>query len=97
MSFKEEKKSIALERAKQLFREADASFKSHPERSNRYVQLARKIAMKVNLKLPKELKRKFCKHCYTYLKPNINVRVRIRKGKVIYYCFNCRKYMRYML
>ena len=94
---KKEQRDIALKRVRQLFDEAESSFKKHPERSNRYVQLARRIAMKVNLKLPKELKRKFCRHCNSYLKPNINVRVRIRKGKVIYYCFNCKKYMRYML
>ncbi|MEW6062795.1 MAG: ribonuclease P [Nanoarchaeota archaeon] len=97
MPLKEEKKRVALLRVKQLFNEAEKEFKKHPERSDRYVQLARKIAMKVNLKLPKDLKRKFCRHCYSYLKPNVNVRVRIRKGKVIYYCFNCKKYMRYVL
>ncbi len=90
-------KEVALKRIKQLFEEADNSFKKHPERSNRYVQLARKIGMKVNLRLPRDLKRKFCKHCNSYLKPNVNVRVRIRKGKVIYYCFNCKKYMRFKL
>lgn len=88
---------IALERVKILFKEADENFKKHPERSDRYVNIARKIAMKVNLRIPRELKRKFCKHCYKYLKPGVNCRVRIRKGKVIYYCLSCKKYMRYVL
>ncbi len=88
---------IALERVKILLKEADENFKKHPERSDRYVNIARKIAMKVNLRIPRELKRKFCKHCYKYLKPGVNCRVRIRKGKVIYYCLSCKKYMRYVL
>lgn len=92
---KKEGKEIALKRINILFKEADSNFKKHPERSNRYVEIARKISMKVNLRIPRELKRKFCKHCYNYLKPGVNARVRIRKGKVIYYCFSCKKYMRY--
>ena len=94
---KSSQKELALERIEKLFEEAKKSFKRYPERSNRYVQLARKIAMKVKVRVPKEYKKKFCKHCYRYLQPGINCRVRVRKGKVIYYCFNCKKYMRYVI
>ena len=90
-------KKIALERINQLFKEADFVFRENPERANRYVNIARKIAMKLNLKFPRELKRKFCKHCYHYLVPNKTCRVRIHKSRVIYYCFNCKKFMRFML
>lgn len=86
---------IALERIKTLFHEAKNQFNKNPKLSNKYVQLARKIAMRVNLKLPKQYKRRFCKHCYSYLVPGKNSRVRIHKHRVIYYCFNCKKYMRF--
>jgi ribonuclease P protein subunit RPR2 len=78
-----------------LFNLARISFKDNPKLANKYVKLARKSAMKVNLKLPKELKRKFCKHCYFYLVPGKNSRVRLNKNRIIYYCFNCKKYMRF--
>ena len=83
-------KEKALQRIKILFREA----KSNSSKANRYVELARKIGMKVNLPLPKEFKRKFCKHCNNYFKTG-NYRVRTRNKLVVYYCLNCKKYMKY--
>ena len=91
------KKSIAKERVKNLFFQADEIFDKSPDLSNRYVDLARKIAMKVNFRVPKIFKRKFCKHCYSYLKPGTNCRVRTKNKKMVYYCFNCKKYMRFSL
>lgn len=87
-------KTIAQERIKILFEQADKIFKKSPKLANRYVEIARKIAMKVNLRISKNLKRKFCKHCYFYLKPGINSRIRLHKNKVIIYCKNCKKYTR---
>ena len=86
---------IALERIKILFKQAQEEFSKHPERSNRYVTLARKIAMKTKTKIPANLKKRFCKHCYSYLQPGINCRIRTKNKKVIYYCFKCKKYMRF--
>ncbi|MBI2109938.1 ribonuclease P [Candidatus Woesearchaeota archaeon] len=88
---------LAEEHILALFKEAENEFKKHPERSNRYVKLARRIAMKFQIKLPIELKRKFCKHCNAFLKPGMNCRIRINKSRVIYYCFKCKKYMRFNL
>ena len=66
------KQEIALEKIKTLFKEA--SKQKDLKLANRYVDIARKTAMKVNLTIPRELKRRFCKHCYHYLKPGINSR-----------------------
>ena len=86
--------NIAKKRINFLFREAKNSFKKNPNLSNKYVKLARRIAMKYKMKLPSELKKKFCKNCHSYLVPGVNARVRIHKHRVIYYCFNCKHYMR---
>lgn len=91
------KQEIALNRVKSLFKEAQQKFKTDSKLSQRYVDIARKTAMKVNLRLPRELKRKICKHCYHYLVPSKTCRVRIHKNKVIYYCLNCKNYMRFMI
>jgi len=85
---------IAKHRIKKLFSEADKIFSKSPKLADRYVELARKIAMKLNLSLLKSQKRKFCKHCYSYLKPGINSRIRIHKSRIIIYCKNCKKYTR---
>jgi ribonuclease P protein subunit RPR2 len=87
-------KQIARERIKKLFEEADKIFKKNKKLSNRYVEIARKIAMKLNLKMPKKYKRQFCKHCYNFLKNGVNSRVRVQKKRVIIYCLDCKKFNR---
>ena len=88
-------KAIALERIKTLFKEAREVFKKDKELANRYVELARKIAMKYKVRIPSELQKQFCKHCYKFLMPNINCRIRLKDGKVVYYCLECKKFMRF--
>jgi len=91
---KYKQKEIALERIHILFNEAEKTFSKNKTLANRYVSLARKIAMKVKLKIPLKLKRKFCKHCYKFLMPGVNSRIRTRNGKVVISCFECKKFMR---
>jgi len=88
-------RKIALERIKILFKQAKEIFKEDPKLAHRYIYLARKIAMKFKVRIPRELKRKFCKHCYKYLVPNVNCRVRVHNGHMVYYCLECKKYMRF--
>ncbi len=91
---KQEQKKIALERINKLFQEAESAFPKTPSLANRYVQLARNLAMKAKVKIPTEFKRKFCKHCYAYLVPGKNSRTRTREGKVIISCLECKNFMR---
>ena len=91
---KHKQKEIAQERIVILFHQAEKVFSQDKTLSNHYVDLARKIAMKVKTRIPTHLKRRFCKHCYKYLKPGINSRIRTRAGKVIISCFECKKFMR---
>jgi len=51
---------IARERIQILFSLAEKEIKKHPERSRRYIELARKLGLRYNVRLPRELKRKFC-------------------------------------
>jgi ribonuclease P protein subunit RPR2 len=88
-------RKIALERIETLFSEAEKAFKSSPALSNRYVELARKIAMKAKVRIRSELKKRFCKHCYSYLKPGVNCRVRLSQKHLTYYCLNCKRFMRF--
>jgi len=87
-------KEVAKERIQTLFQQA-AKAKTQAL-ANRYVALARKIQMKARIRMPKELKRKFCKHCYNYFKDK-NYRVRTKDKKVIYTCLKCKKYSRFPL
>lgn len=85
---------IAFGRIKELFKQADEVFSKTPSLANRYVTLARKISMKYKIKLPIELKRKFCKSCYKYWKPGKTVRIRLLKGRKVYFCEFCKKFTR---
>lgn len=85
---------IAKKRVIFLFKEAGDVFRQNPSLADKYIKTARRIAMKYKIKLPSSLKRKFCRHCNSFLMPGINSRVRIHKHRLIYYCQKCRNYTR---
>lgn len=89
---KKQVKEIALQRIKELFAEAEKT--KDQKLANRYVELARKIAGKARVRIPREYKRRFCKHCYSYLRLGKNARIRTRQGKLVIYCLECKKYTR---
>jgi len=82
-------KKIANERIKRLFELAEEEFQRKPENSRRYVRLARKIAMRYNVKISSELKRRYCSKCSAYLKYGVNARVRVAKKMRIAKCLEC--------
>lgn len=84
-------KKIAKERIRILFKEAERIFPKHKDLANRYVELARRIGMKYKVRVPKHLKRKFCKYCYRFIRPGVNSNVRIKNKKVIHHCNECGK------
>lgn len=80
---------IAEERIDILFSRSDEEFNQHPERSHRYVEMARNIAKKYNLKLPDKWNRRFCHSCHQFLKPGLNCRVRLIDSSVVIKCLDC--------
>ena len=96
MKNKRKKKSgkTTLEDVRTLIEKAEAIFKTDKSQANDYVRKARRAAMKTRTRLPPEIKRRICKHCHAYLKPGINARIRIHDGKIILYCFECKKFKR---
>jgi ribonuclease P protein subunit RPR2 len=86
---------LAKERINRLFNLAESeALARNYERANRYVKLARKIGMRYNVRCPQKFKRRFCKHCLSYLIPGINSRIRLRSRKIVIYCEVCGKYTR---
>ena len=80
---------IAKVRIAALFVQAEEKHLKDPGLSRRYVALARKIAMKYNLRFSKEQKMIFCKRCSTYLKQGHNATVRLAHGKRVLKCMEC--------
>jgi len=83
--------NIAEERIERLLNLAEVEFENHPERSKKYVELARKIGKRYNVRFTKEQKRRFCKKCNQLLIPNKTSKVEIDSIKklIIIKCMNC--------
>jgi ribonuclease P protein subunit RPR2 len=88
-------KKIALERIAILFEQAGAVFSHSPAQSNRYVELARRIAMRQRVRIDVKFRRQYCHHCYAFLVPGKNMRVRVHSGHVSVTCITCKKTTRY--
>lgn len=92
---KSSRKTIAKKRINFLFQLAKQNAKNGRfDLADRYVYLARKLSMRYRTPVPNEFKRSYCKHCYSYLLPIINCRIRIHQGKIIIHCNNCQKFTR---
>jgi len=88
---------IALQRIHVLFRFAKETIREDPLLAQRYVKVARKIAMAAKLRLPSEYRQLICRHCKSFILPCVNCRVRIqqrREPHVVVTCFNCGKHSR---
>ncbi len=77
-----------------LLQLAEDEFALHPERSHRYVEMARKIATKYNLKMPSSWRGRFCRNCYHFLKPGSNSQIRLSDSMVNIKCLECGEIMR---
>lgn len=77
------------------FDEADSIFLRDPVLADRYVAIARKLAMKHRYRLPRSLQLKFCKHCFGYLRAGVNARVRKTSKTVTVACLRCKRFTRF--
>ena len=74
----------------ELFKKAEEIIKKDLTKSRLFIKKARKIAMHYRLRIPKNLKRKYCKKCNSYLITGFNSSVRISKKSIIITCLNCK-------
>jgi len=85
---------IAKEHIKKIFDFAGSIADKDIVLATRQVANARRIAMKFKLRLPSKYKRLFCPHCYRFMLPGKNLRVRVHEHRVIYYCRDCKRFWR---
>ncbi|MFC4543795.1 ribonuclease P protein component 4 [Halosolutus amylolyticus] len=87
--------TIAAERIERLhdLAQAAAADGDH-DRARYYVRLARRVAERNRLTLPKQFRRFTCDECDAYLRPGENARVRLRDGHVVITC-DCGAQARY--
>jgi len=93
---KRREREIALERIVYLIERAEKFKNIDYELSRRYVELARRISTRYRVRIPRELKMRFCKKCLYPYKAG-HFRVRLNKSAVIVTCLNCMHVRRYQL
>lgn len=81
-----------IDRLQDLARAATREGES--DRAREYVRLARRIAERHRIGLPREFKRYICDACDAYLVPGVNARVRLQPGRVVITC-DCGQIARY--
>jgi ribonuclease P protein subunit RPR2 len=77
----------ALSQVREFFARAE---NASPAMAKKLVAQARRLVQKSRIRLPIQLKRRFCKHCGAFWVPGRNVRVRTRGRKIVYYCLECK-------
>ena len=90
-------KRIAMQRIRTLFHLARETVHEDPALAQRYVDIARKVAMAAKVRLPKEYRSQVCRHCKSFILPGVNCRVRIKQRRephMVVTCLNCGKQMR---
>lgn len=81
---------VALERMTTLFRLAESeALQRHADRARRYVELARRLGMRYNVRVPAPFKRSFCRKCLSFLLPSVSARIRVGDGRVVITCTAC--------
>jgi ribonuclease P protein subunit RPR2 len=73
-----------IDRLHTLAREAAAA--GAFDRSREYVRLARRLAERNRVSLPRAFRRSICDRCDVYRRPGANARVRLGDGRVVVRC-----------
>jgi len=94
---KEKMQDVAKQRIYRLFQLAKAESSKHPGRSNRYVELARKIGTRYNVRFTKDLKTQFCKQCGSFWVQGktVTTRTNSQTKAVEYTCSECKTVKRF--
>lgn len=85
----DEFRELALERVTLLFDQAERIFAKNSELADRYVRAAWRLKTRYNLRLPRDIRLKFCRKCLCYWKPGITCRVRVKSKTIIITCLRC--------
>jgi len=89
--------SVATERFEILLDQAKKMALTNEKLSRRYVSLARKIASRTKVRIPRESKMYLCKGCGLSLVPGYNAKVRLHAHTtgIVISCLSCGAVKRY--
>lgn len=90
-------RQIAMQRIRTLFQLARHVYAQDPKLAQRYVDIARRVAMAARIRLPREFRRQVCRHCKSFILPGVSCRVRIKQRRephLVITCLKCGRHMR---
>ena len=82
-------KRLAMARIKLLWKQALEIAKTDPDGARTRMQVASRVAQRVRIKVPREIKRKICQRCGTVLIPGESCRVRMRNNRLKHLTVTC--------
>ena len=82
-------KRIAKQRIKTLFSLAKETMHEDSALAQRYIDIAKKIAMSAKTTLPTEYRRQICRHCKSFIYPGVNCRVRVQRAREPHVAITC--------
>jgi ribonuclease P protein subunit RPR2 len=71
-------RATVVKHLRSLFQNAEAVAAQDPALAKRYVQMARRIVMRTRVRLPADLRHRYCHRCENYFRPGENARIRLR-------------------
>jgi ribonuclease P protein subunit RPR2 len=86
---KQAERALARRRMERLLALADEEASARPDRTRRYVDLARRIGMRYQEPLPRAWRGRVCRGCGDLLVAGLNARVRLRAGHRSVTCEGC--------
>ncbi|MBR9677957.1 MAG: ribonuclease P [Nanoarchaeota archaeon] len=89
-----QEKKIAVERMEILFELAKQTVKKDEEQAKKYVKIIKKINTKTKTRIPPKIKHFLCKKCDSVLIPGYNATVRMKQGRKITRCKECKEIKR---
>ncbi len=82
-----------MKHLRNLFQMAETVAPQDPALAQRYIQTARRIVMRTRVRLPADLRIRYCHRCENYLRPGINSRFRLRtagrNSSIVLTCLSC--------
>jgi ribonuclease P protein subunit RPR2 len=89
-------KEDILNQIHSLMEQADEAIKEDIDIAQKLAKQARRLQMRTRVKFPSKWKKRFCKHCKSFLYPGKNCRVRLSSSNKVLaiLCFNCNQYTR---
>jgi len=81
---------VARERIELLMGQAEkAALSGSMDLADRYVEMARRVGMRYNVRIPRAHRRKFCRRCHGFMLPGSTSRTRLSRGRVVHTCLRC--------